>query len=221
MDLNTISNLPTGTPGAAPGNTGNALVSSDFQTFLRMLTAQIQNQDPLNPVDSSDYAVQLATFSSVEQQVQTNQLLETMVARLSGSSMSDLARWIGLEAQFGQSTDFTGAPIDLALLQDARADQAVLVVHDAAGDEVQRIPVALGEANLEWAGTADDGTPFAHGTYSFSLENFAAGTLISTTPAQRYGTVVEARIDGGATLLVLEDGSLIRPEHVTAVRDAG
>ena len=58
----------TGSPGKE--HTKNAAVlSSDFETFLKMLTTQMQNQDPLNPVDSTDYATQLATFSSVEQQV--------------------------------------------------------------------------------------------------------------------------------------------------------
>ena len=52
--------------------TTKPVLSSDFETFLKMLTVQLENQDPLNPVDSADYAVQLATFSGVEQQVQTN-----------------------------------------------------------------------------------------------------------------------------------------------------
>ena len=51
--------------GAADGSA--AAESSDFETFLKMLTVQMQNQDPLNPVESTDYAVQLATFSGVEQ----------------------------------------------------------------------------------------------------------------------------------------------------------
>ena len=42
---------------------GNSNISADFETFLKMLTVQMQNQDPLNPVDSSDYATQLATFT--------------------------------------------------------------------------------------------------------------------------------------------------------------
>ena len=61
---------PTATPvqtPPVPPQTG--VISSDFQTFLTMLTTQLQNQDPLNPVESSDFAVQLATFSGVEQQV--------------------------------------------------------------------------------------------------------------------------------------------------------
>ena len=60
--------------GTAGSSTSTGGISSDFNTFLRMLTVQMQNQDPLNPIDSADYAVQLATFSGVEQQVRTNQL---------------------------------------------------------------------------------------------------------------------------------------------------
>ncbi len=51
---------------ANPKNESSSNISADFETFLKMLTVQMQNQDPLNPVDSSDYATQLATFSGVE-----------------------------------------------------------------------------------------------------------------------------------------------------------
>ena len=63
---------------AADGHHGGAwkVAYADFETFLKILTAQIQNQDPINPIDSSDYATQLATFSSVEQQVLANSHLE-------------------------------------------------------------------------------------------------------------------------------------------------
>ncbi len=49
-------------------------VTSDYETFLRMLTTQLQNQDPMNPMESDDFAMQLATFSGVEQQVKTNEI---------------------------------------------------------------------------------------------------------------------------------------------------
>ncbi|MEY5038566.1 MAG: flagellar basal body rod modification protein, partial [Pseudomonadota bacterium] len=70
--MTTSSVTSAGTTSAAPTTTSNkALISSDFDTFLKMLTAQMQNQDPLNPMDSTDYATQLATFSGVEQQART------------------------------------------------------------------------------------------------------------------------------------------------------
>ena len=62
-------------------------LASDFDTFLRMLTTQMQNQDPLNPIDSTDYATQLATFSGVEQQVRTNSLLADLGTWLAETDM--------------------------------------------------------------------------------------------------------------------------------------
>lgn len=65
-------------PGAMQARQANAesktaaFASSDFETFLKMLTTQIKNQDPLNPMEGTEFAVQLATFSGVEQQVMTN-----------------------------------------------------------------------------------------------------------------------------------------------------
>lgn len=90
----TQSNATVSAPTAQQA-TSKKEISSDFETFLRMLTVQMQNQDPLDPVDSSDYAVQLATFSNVERQVQTNDLLR----ELKGSLASQVSRkWlIGLE----------------------------------------------------------------------------------------------------------------------------
>ncbi len=80
-----------------PAATSKKAISSDFETFLKMLTVQMQNQDPLNPVDSSDYAVQLATFSSVEQQVLTNDILRSLSDQIGGGSIQQLAGWIGME----------------------------------------------------------------------------------------------------------------------------
>ena len=72
-------------------------LTSDFETFLRMLTVQMQNQDPLNPVDSSDYATQLATFSGVEQQVLTNDLLKSIAGTFGQGGTAQYAQWVGKE----------------------------------------------------------------------------------------------------------------------------
>ena len=75
-----------------PEAPAKATIDSDFETFLIMLTTQMKIQDPLNPIDSSDFAVQLATFSSVEQQVKTNDLLASLGQQLGFMGLSRLAR---------------------------------------------------------------------------------------------------------------------------------
>ena len=88
MEINPATQQAAGNAAATASSASpDSVISSDFETFLKMLTTQLQNQDPLDPVKSEDFAVQLATFSGVEQQVLTNDLLESL-----GAQMSQVAR---------------------------------------------------------------------------------------------------------------------------------
>jgi len=118
--------------------TNQGVISSDFETFLKMLTAQMENQDPLDPMDSADYATQLATFSGVEQQVLTNDLLQVLSGQFAVSGMAQMASWVGKEARAPVAGYFDGAPITVAPNPASIADRVELVVRDADGTEVQR-----------------------------------------------------------------------------------
>ena len=100
MDTNPISTT-TSSVSSTPvieSSENRAILSSDFDVFLQMLTAQARYQDPLEPVDSSEYASQLAQFSMVEQQVLTNDLVENLMSALTSSETGNMAQWIGMEA---------------------------------------------------------------------------------------------------------------------------
>lgn len=216
-----ISPLST-LPGAAkaptpPASKADQLISSDFNTFLKMLTTQLKNQDPLNPMDNSEYAVQLATFSDVEQQVKTNTLLESLGTQLGLSGLSTYAGWVGKDARADMPVWYSGKPVTLAAQPDPQADRADLVVTDAAGGVVARQPVPLDADTASWTGLDPSGVPLPTGRYSFALESFAQGLRISTTPAEAYARVVEVR--GGATpTLVFEGGVEVEAKTVTALR---
>ena len=133
---------PRADPAEGPG-TGGAL-SSDFETFLRMLTVQMQNQDPLNPAEASDFAVQLATFSGVEQQVLTNELLRASgLASAQGERLADYSDWIGMHARSAAPVPAGGAPVTIEPQPHPAADTAVLVVRDAQGQILHETPLAL------------------------------------------------------------------------------
>ncbi|MCR8549495.1 flagellin biosynthesis protein FlgD [Salipiger sp. P9] len=202
--------------GKSGGETG--LLSSDFETFLRMLTTQMQNQDPLNPVDATDYATQLATFSSVEQQVLTNDLLRDLTEQLAGSAFQALASWIGLEALAEAPVYFNGRPIVLRPEVAAGADSARLVVTDAAGETVQTLTLDPSEPLVAWAGVDAEGDRLASGVYSFTVQSYSEGALIEETAAQVYNPIVEARQDGDRILLTLSDGTEIEASRVSALR---
>ena len=222
MDVNTLTGTttPTATPAAADGapRTGPK-ISSDFETFLKMLTVQMQNQDPLNPVDSADYATQLATFSGVEQQVQTNDLLRALSSQMGTGGLSQLAGWVGMQARAAMPARFDGAPITVVPNVQRGADEAQLVVRDAAGTEVQRLAIGINDGPLDWTGVKPDGTMLPAGTYSFETVSVATGAVVATEPSEVYATVTEVQVSGGVNTLVLAGGGTIAASAVTAVRD--
>ena len=155
------TNLVT-TPIAGTGNTPTAtqsapVISSDFETFLKMLTAQAQYQDPLEPIDSSQYASQLAQFSAVEQQVLSNDLLTALVGQMGTTNMAQLAGWVGMDARSAAPVSFDGSPVTLQASPLPIADQAFMVVRNAAGNEVQRSAIPVSTGLVEWAGVGDNG----------------------------------------------------------------
>ncbi|MDG1170843.1 MAG: flagellar hook capping FlgD N-terminal domain-containing protein [Sulfitobacter sp.] len=167
---------PSAAPPAALANSGaqtSGVLSSDFETFLKMLTAQARYQDPLEPIDSSEYAAQLAQFSMVEQQVKSNDLLSALAQQMGAGNMTQTASWIGMEALTNVPTYFDGRPIELTPNPAAAADQVALVVRDSNGAEVQRLPLPVSAEPVTWAGVSDDGSPFPNGTYRFDIESRA------------------------------------------------
>lgn len=209
------------TTSGAESTGSSAVLSSDFETFLTLLTTQMENQDPLNPVDSSDFAVQLATFSNVEQQVMTNELLTEMSGRLGLDGMSQFADWIGKEARVASPAYYQGQALTLALEPEPLAEQAVLIVTDAAGAEVQRLDVAPQQASYSWSGQGQDGIPLADGLYRFELESRAGGQVIGRTTVGVYQAVIEARVGDGGTEIVLAGGAAVNASEVTALRAPG
>lgn len=199
--------------------TSEAVISSDFETFLKMLTVQMENQDPLNPTDASEFAQQLATFSGVEQQVLTNDLLTALMVQMNTTGMAQMADWVGKEARAAAPAFFEGSPITIAPNPAPTADKAELVVYNEAGREVQRLAIPLSTDPVEWAGTNPNGTPFATGTYTFAVESSVVGDVILNEQAQIYARVQEVRSENGNSILILEGGVPVLASNATALRD--
>jgi len=199
-------------PAAAP------MISSDFETFLKMLTTQMQNQDPLNPMESTDFAVQLATFSGVEQQVRTNDILSAMTAQLGAMNMSDLAGWVGMEARAATSTWFENSPITLYPDPASGAQRTFVVVTDSQGALVDRVEIPVSDRPVQWAGVGPGGVTLPPGQYSFHLQSFSNDKIIGDTQIPVYSEITEARAEAGQTILVLQNGEEIPAAEIGALR---
>lgn len=197
-------------------------LSSDFTTFLKMLTVQMENQDPLNPIESSDFAVQLATFSGVEQQVRSNDLLETLTNQQSVSALAQLANWVGMEARAAVPAAFDGTtPVTYYPDPPADADQATLLVKNASGVVVSRSAVPATSDPGTWNGTDQAGASLPAGNYSLSVEYRKEGALLETRPAEVYAPVTEAQLAEDGPVVVFATGGQMSADKVSAVRAPG
>lgn len=217
--LNTPAIQPTAQLASAQTQTSAAL-SSDFETFLKMLTAQARFQDPLEPIDSSEYAAQLAQFSMVEQQVLSNDLLTELGAQLGSNSIGQMAGWIGMEARTTAPVAFDGSPLTVLPDSVAGADEAYLVTYGSDGTEVQRQQITPGKDPVEWVGINDNGVALPIGNYSFVVESRSVGQVIGTSPAETYSRITEARREGADTVFILNGGSPVSASDVSALREA-
>lgn len=196
-----------------------ATLSSDFDTFIRMLTAQARYQDPLEPLDSSQYATQLAQFSMVEQQVLANDRLAGLSDAFATGNMAALAGWVGMEARAPAPAQWAGDPVELLVPRAPGADSATLVIETARGAEVGRRSLLTDEDSLLWDGRDDAGSVLPYGTYILSVESSALGVVVGREPAQVYARVVEAQVIDGQTHLLLDSGARIAAEEVSALRN--
>ncbi len=196
----------------------NTVLNADFNTFLQMLTTQMMNQDPLNPIDSSEYASQLATFSSVEQQVVTNNLLESMISLIGPTGLSEYSGWIGREVRSDAPVYFEDDAVTVEVLPASGADTSVLEIYDDTGSLVRSVNLNSSDEEFTWDGTDDNGSVVPSGEYTMFVDNHVDGNSIGLTSVYSYREVSEVRSDAGQVLLVLDGGTLLFAESVNAIR---
>lgn len=204
------------TPTARPNpQQGDGASAGDFQTFLSMLTTQMKNQNPLEPIEASDFAAQLATFSGVEQQVQTNQLLSQLVSRM---GLSELAPWVGRDVLSAAPVRYDGEALRLVPPEVSGADRAELVVTDRDGREVGRYNIDPQAAEIIFDAPIGAEQLRIGESYSFTVQSHRGETQLAENPALSYSTVMEARADAGQTFLVLDGGHMISSDDVLGLR---
>lgn len=210
----------TGNTSAA--KTAGGKLADDFNQFLTLLTTQLANQDPLSPMDTTEFTNQLVLFAGVEQQIASNENLEELISLSGGNQAVQAVSYIGKHAEAkGNIFQLTenGAEIGYDLATDAKA--ATLLIFDASDNLVrlERVDVEAGKHNFFWDGTNADGDQLEPGAYSFAVsavDEDDAGIDVETSVS---GVVdgVEVR-DEGVILTVGETEMLL--DNVFGIRKA-
>jgi flagellar basal-body rod modification protein FlgD len=151
--------------------TGQTQLNTDYNTFLELLTTQLKNQDPLSPMDTNTFTQQLVAMNGVQQQLQTNALLQTLVNQSSGAGPA--IGLIGKTVQASSPTvSMTNGAANWTYELDGAAASATLSVADASGKVVwsQQAPdLTQGQHSFTWNGQTLTGGSLTNGTYTLSV----------------------------------------------------
>lgn len=183
-------------------------LAADFDTFLILLTAQLQAQDPLDPLDSSEFTSQLVQFTSVEQQILANKNLENVAALLAFNGMTSAVGYLGKEITIPQNNAEISAtnPNATWLYElDTNAFDVDLEIVDSRGAVVVEVAgqVDRGLHSLNWDGRDVDGQPVPAGNYKLRVKaTDSEGAAVSTEIFMR-GRVDGVEMEGGEAQLTV------------------
>ncbi|WP_374571781.1 flagellar hook assembly protein FlgD [Phenylobacterium sp.] len=203
---------------------GHQALASNFDTFLSLLTTQLKNQDPLSPLDSTQFTQQLVQMSGVEQQLLTNDLLQSLV-NTAGRGIADAVSLIGKEVR-AVSDDATiqNGKATWAYKQDRDASAVKVEVLDSTGRVVHAENItdtAAGEHSFTWNGTDLTGKQLSDGG-TYTLRVTAVDGNANTVPTTTYidGPVTAVEQSDGQTLITVS-GTKVVWDKVTKIATAG
>jgi flagellar basal-body rod modification protein FlgD len=206
---------PTTTTGTAAGGTSSATGSSQTlgqDAFLQLLVTELQNQDPTSAQDPNTMITQMAQFSGLEQQTDTNTLLTSMQGQVSALFQAQSSSLIGTNVQVtNNSLNLSGGTASIGIDMPSTAANVSLAIQNAAGQTVATLKpgaMAAGNQVVNWNGQSASGTQLPDGTYTVTIAavdsngnalaatttsmatvtavNFSNGTIMVTAGGQQY-----------------------------------
>ncbi|MEJ1967321.1 MAG: flagellar hook capping FlgD N-terminal domain-containing protein [Rhizomicrobium sp.] len=191
---------------AAQPQTAQQQLAGNFDTFLTLLTTQLQNQDPLSPMDSNTFTQQLVEYSQVEQQIDTNDNLKSLITQGSATTGAYAVSYLGkaVTVSNGQAPLASGQAI-WAYDLGAASTQTQLTVTDTNGNVVYTGAgeTGAGAHAFNWDGKDTGGTQLADGTYKLTVTATAADGSAVSSVVTSTGVVSEVDMTGASPMLMV------------------
>lgn len=220
---NTSSLVGSSTNALDKINTSRTSLASNKETFLKLLTTQLKNQDPLSPTDTTQMTSQITQMTGVEQQLVTNDLLAALVGMNTGSGLSEAVGMMDklVTAETPTST-LKDKQATFVYNQSGGATQAAIEVVNAAGKVVRTVrpeDLKSGEHTFKWDGKDDSGAQLADGgVYKIKVSAFASdGKALSTSVAGRIQGIVTAVDNSTGKTMVTINGTSVSLDSVIGV----
>ncbi len=206
--------IANATATQSTGTVAGAKLTADFNMFLKMLTTQLQYQDPLDPMDTSEYTQQLVSYSQVEQAIQQTSKLDSILGRLGAQDLASATGYIGKSVDVYQPTASLGADGAHWFYElDANAAATGLGVYDSRGIRVAQLEGATtkGRHDIAWSG---DGR--TSGNYELRVEALTAGGESISSRVGTHGRVDSVEATGTDIVLNL-GGTRVRATDIASI----
>jgi len=186
---NPTASSTTGTSSSTGAN--DAMIASNFTTFLQLLTTQLQNQDPLSPMDTNQFTQQLVEFAQVEQQMKSNDQLTSLVSLQTSAQASQALAYVGSTVVVdGSSAQMTNSQAKWNL-NVSKPATATITITDSTGATVYsgKSAVQPGGQIFSWNGLGNNGKQYPDGTYTLTATAVDANNQSVTISPEVQGTV--------------------------------
>ncbi len=198
----------TSTSGVTGSTSG---IANNFDQFLTLLTTQLKNQSPLDPLDTNQFTAQLVQFAGVEQQLRTNETLGSLLSLSAAGTATNAVGFIGATVTAdGTTTRLIDGKADWKVNM-ASAGTATITIKDSKGSVVQTLTKTLtaGDQTYSWDGSTSVGTTAPDGEYSITIDakNVAGESVTAKT---QISGVVDG-VDFTSSIPMLKIGSISIP----------
>lgn len=209
MPIDSVSGSAQPTEGAQTQPKTGAL---DRDAFLKLLVAQLSHQDPMQPMQGTEFVTQLSQFAAVEQAVAQSNKLDVLSAQLRGLSANEAASLIGKTASIrSNGLAFDGVTATSASVTlSAPAASMKVTIRDGSGRAVRTMDLGArpaGALSVAWDGRDDNGQPVAKGSYSFTVDAKDGNGAAVSVSQDVSGVVRRVSFDKGYPELELESGA--------------
>jgi flagellar basal-body rod modification protein FlgD len=202
----TPASTTTNSNGTTTASNAAQQLSGNFDTFLQLLTTQLQNQDPTSPMDTNEFTQQLVEYSQVEQQIDTNTNLQTLITQGTSQSGAYATSYLGKTVTVsGGKGALTNGEATWNYNLGAQAASTLLTITNASGQTVYNGTgsTAQGNNSFSWNGEDNNGNQQPDGSYTLNVVAADSSGAAITSTVTSTGQVSEVDMSSGTPQLVI------------------
>lgn len=203
-----VDGVSSTTSSGSSLGTSRQTIADNFDTFLQLLITQLKNQNPLEPLDTNQFTQQLVQFTSVEQQLKTNEFLEAMMQSSQNANNAQAVGYVGKTVTVsGTTTDLVDGQATWIYRIDNPAQSTNVTIKDANGNVVytESLSLKAGTDRIVWDGTTTTGEKLTSGTFTITIDARNVNGQYVPVTTEMMGVVDGVDVSGTEPYILIGD----------------